>query len=109
MALHEQESHEVFDKYCVWPPMASPEPGVLIEDGVDALSVAVAAAIQVNEPWTYQEYDPPTCWICDGAGHGYVVGWEKVLGKGDVPILSSPCPLETPGGWDSCDYEEERW
>jgi hypothetical protein len=89
--------------------MSSPEPGVLIEDGVDVLSVAVVAAIQANEPWPDQEYEPPTCWICDGAGHGYVVGWENVPGKGDVPILASPCPLETPGGYGFGDYEEEPW
>ena len=40
------------------------------------------------------------CWICDGLGHGYVVGWEEVPGKGRVPILSSPCPLEDQGASD---------
>jgi hypothetical protein len=40
------------------------------------------------------------CWICDGLGHGYVVGWEEVPGKGQVPILSSPCPLEDQGASD---------
>jgi hypothetical protein len=108
MALDEHTSHEVFGRYCRWPPMSSPEPGVFIDGGVDVLSVAVAAAIQANDPGTYQDYGPPTCWICDGAGHGYVVGWENIPGKGDVPILASPCPLEARGGYVR-DYEEEMW
>lgn len=109
MAIQERRRLEVFDKYCIWPPMSSPEPGALIEDGLDVLSVAVAVAIQANDPWSYQDDEPPTCWICDGVGHGYVVGWENVRGKGDVPILSSPCPLEDRGGYDPRDYEEDMW
>ena len=104
MALFEKI---VFDRYCRWPPMSSPEVGVFIEDGVDALSVVVAGAIQANDPATYQDYGPPTCWICDGAGHGYIVGWEHVPGKGDVPILVDPCPLEEGGGHQLGHYEEE--
>ena len=69
--------------------------------------MAVVAAIQANEPGTYQDDGPPTCWICcDGAGHGYVLRWEYVAGRGDVPILSCPCPLEGPAAYDTRDFEE---
>jgi hypothetical protein len=105
MALDHQAFRDVFDQYCRWPPMSSPEPGVFIDDGVDPLSVAVVAAIQAADPGTYQDDGPPTCWICDGAGHGFVLGWEYVPGKGDVPILSSPCPLEDRAGY-GCGFLE---
>ena len=42
-------------------------------------------------------------------GHGYVVGWKNVPGKGDVPVLSSPCPLEDRGSYDPRDFEETVW
>lgn len=109
MVLQQREASEVFDGGCVWPAMSSPTSGVFIEDGVDALSVAVLAAIQSNDPSSYQDYEPPTCWICDGVGHGYVLGWEHVPGKGDVPVLASPCPLEDLAGCGPAGYGEETW
>jgi hypothetical protein len=69
----------------------------------------VAGAIQANDPGSDPHDEPPTCWICDGVGHGYVAGWEYVPGKGDVPVLSGSCPLEDRGSYDLRDCEEEWW
>lgn len=54
-----------------------------------------------------EEYDGPgTCWICDGVGHAYIVGWRDDPHKGRVPIIGGgPCPIEEPGGWEPDDED----
>ena len=33
------------------------------------------------------------CYTCDGMGHGYIIGWHEVEGKGTQPILAGPCTV----------------
>jgi hypothetical protein len=33
------------------------------------------------------------CYTCDGMGHGYIIGWHEVEGKGTQPILAGSCPV----------------
>lgn len=50
------------------------------------------------DPEEADQYDEgPTCIICDGLGHNYIVGWHEVPGKGTQPIIGGPtCPIEDP-------------
>lgn len=60
-----------------------------------------------EEEWE-QEHEGPTCIICDGVGHNYIVGWHEVPGKGTQPIIGGgTCPIEDdPRGWDPRDDGE---
>jgi len=55
-----------------------------------------------------QEYEGPTCIICDGLNHNYIVGWHEVPGKGTQPIIAGPpCPLEDPGYYRPIEDEHD--